>query len=45
MFRVVVFKERETKRYDFEAQGGAQEAREIVEEIRKGVERFQEGVL
>ncbi|KAF2497812.1 SIN1-domain-containing protein [Lophium mytilinum] len=45
MFRVVVFKERETKRYDFEAQGGAQEAREIVEEIRRGVERFQEGVL
>jgi hypothetical protein len=44
MFRVVVFKERETKRYDFEAQG-AEEAVEIVREIKRGVERFQEGIL
>ena len=44
MFRVVVFKERETKRYDFEAVSQS-EAMEIVREIKKGVERFQEGVL
>ncbi|KAF2277912.1 SIN1-domain-containing protein [Westerdykella ornata] len=44
MFRVVVFKERETKRYDFEAQT-REEASEIVEEIKRGVERFQEGVV
>ncbi|KAF2836811.1 hypothetical protein M501DRAFT_959526 [Patellaria atrata CBS 101060] len=44
MFRVVVFKERETKRYDFEAQS-ATEASEIVREVRKGMERFQDGVL
>ncbi|KAF2735920.1 hypothetical protein EJ04DRAFT_490685 [Polyplosphaeria fusca] len=44
MFRVIVFKERETKRYDFEA-GAHAEAVEIVREIKKGVERFQEGVL
>ena len=44
MFRVVVFKERETKRYDFEA-ASQSEAMEIVREIKKGVERFQEGVL
>jgi hypothetical protein len=37
MFRVVVFKERESKRYDFEATT-SEEAVEIVEEIRKGVE-------
>lgn len=43
-FRVVVFKERETKRYDFEAQSEA-EAQEIVSEIKKGVERFQEGFV
>lgn len=40
MFRVVVYKERETKRYDFEAQSQA-EAQEIVREIKKGVEKFQ----
>ncbi|KAH7115066.1 stress-activated map kinase-interacting protein-like protein [Dendryphion nanum] len=44
MFRVIVFKERETKRYDFEARG-AEEAREIVEEIKRGVGRFQEGIV
>ncbi|EON64433.1 hypothetical protein W97_03664 [Coniosporium apollinis CBS 100218] len=44
MFRVVVFKERETKRYDFEASSQA-EAAEIVREIKKGVERFNEGVV
>ncbi|KAF2112798.1 stress-activated map kinase-interacting protein-like protein [Lophiotrema nucula] len=41
MFRVIVYKERETKRYDFEAQS-ADEAVEIVREIKRGVERFQE---
>lgn len=44
MFRVIVFKERETKRYDFEAQS-MDEAVEIVREIKKGVERFQEGIV
>ncbi|EUC42458.1 hypothetical protein COCMIDRAFT_7943 [Bipolaris oryzae ATCC 44560] len=44
MFRVIVFKERETKRYDFEAQSN-DEAIEIVREIKKGVERFQEGIV
>ncbi|KAI9762202.1 MAG: hypothetical protein M4579_000525 [Chaenotheca gracillima] len=39
-FRVVVFKERESKRYDFEAQNPA-EAAEIVAEIKRGVEPFQ----
>jgi hypothetical protein len=37
MFRVTVFKERESKRYDFEA-ASADEAMEIVMEIRKGME-------
>jgi hypothetical protein len=37
MFRVIVFKERESKRYDFEA-ATSEEAMEIVDEIRKGVE-------
>ena len=40
-FRVVVFREREKKRYDFEAQTVG-EAGEIVEEIRKGMEPFQD---
>ena len=40
-FRVVVFREREKKRYDFEAQT-VEEAGEIVEEIRKGMEPFQD---
>jgi hypothetical protein len=44
MFRVIVFKERETKRYDFEAQGG-EDAAEIVREIKRGIARFQEGIL
>ena len=38
-FRVVVFRERETKRYDFET-AGVTEAAEIVGEIRKGMEPF-----
>ena len=38
-FRVVVFRERETKRYDFEANSVA-EAAEIVAEIKKGMEPF-----
>ncbi|KAL6705482.1 Component of a membrane-bound complex containing the Tor2p kinase [Coniothyrium glycines] len=44
MFRVIVFKERETKRYDFEA-SSADEAIEIVREIKRGVGRFQEGIV
>jgi hypothetical protein len=44
MFRVVVYKERETKRYDFEASTG-HEAHEIVRQIKRGVEKYQEGVL
>ncbi|KAF2714545.1 stress-activated map kinase-interacting protein-like protein [Pleomassaria siparia CBS 279.74] len=44
MFRVIVFKERETKRYDFEAQSH-EDALEIVREIKRGVERFQEGIV
>ncbi|KAL0263433.1 Component of a membrane-bound complex containing the Tor2p kinase [Diplodia seriata] len=43
-FRVVVFRERESKRYDFETQS-REEAAEIVREIRKGMERFQEGYV
>jgi hypothetical protein len=43
MLRVDVFKEKETKRYDFEA-SSAEEAREIVGEVRRGVERVV-GVL
>ena len=38
-FRVIIFRERETKRYDFEAQTVG-EAAEIVQEIRKGMELF-----
>ncbi|MCJ1282296.1 hypothetical protein MMC26_001619 [Xylographa opegraphella] len=38
-FRVIIFRERETKRYDFEAQN-ISEAAEIVKEIRKGMEPF-----
>ncbi|RII23948.1 hypothetical protein CUC08_Gglean012780 [Alternaria sp. MG1] len=44
MFRVIVFKERETKRYDFEAQS-TNEAVEIVREIKNGVERFSQGIV
>jgi hypothetical protein len=44
MFRLLVFKERETKRYDFVAQT-ADEAVEIVREIKRGVERYAEGVV
>jgi hypothetical protein len=43
-FRVIVFKERETKRYDFEAQTTS-DASEIVKEIKAGVERFQDGIV
>lgn len=42
-FRVVVFRERETKRYDFEAQSIG-EAAEIVAEIRKGMQPFMAGM-
>jgi hypothetical protein len=44
MFRVLVFKERETKRYDFEA-ASHEEAEEIVSEIRGGLERFHDGIV
>lgn len=40
MCQVVVFRERETKRYDFEAQN-ISEAAEIVVELRKGMEPYQ----
>jgi hypothetical protein len=40
-FRLVVYKERESKRYDFEAVS-ASEAAEIVAEIKRGLARFQE---
>lgn len=43
-FSFGVFRERETKRYDFEAQG-PEEAGVIVEEIKRGVERSREGGL
>ena len=36
----MIFREKETKRYDFEAQS-ATDAAEIVEEIRKGIEPYQ----
>lgn len=39
MVRVLVYREKETKRYDFEA-GTREEAAEIAGEIRRGVERF-----
>ncbi|GAM90300.1 hypothetical protein ANO11243_083430 [Dothideomycetidae sp. 11243] len=39
LLRVLVYREKETKRYEFEA-GSRAEAAEIVEEIRRGVERF-----
>lgn len=42
IFRVLVYKEKETKRYEFEAHSRGESA-EIVEEIRKGVERFGAG--
>ena len=41
MFSFGVFRERETKRYDFEAQTHG-EAQEIVAEIKRGVNRVQE---
>lgn len=44
MFRVIVYRERETKRYDFEAQS-ASDAVEIVREIRAGIDRFNEGAV
>ncbi|KAF4551555.1 Target of rapamycin complex 2 subunit sin1-like protein [Elsinoe fawcettii] len=42
LVRVLVYREKETKRYEFEAESRAMAA-EIVEEIRKGVERFGGG--
>ncbi len=40
-FRVVVYKERESKRYDFEAASVA-EAADIVREIKKGIEPYND---
>lgn len=40
-FRVVIFRERETKRYDFEA-SSAGEAAEIVQEIKKNVAPYRD---
>ncbi|KAI9861696.1 MAG: hypothetical protein M1824_002127 [Vezdaea acicularis] len=40
-FKVVVFREGGTKRYDFEAVGGREEARRIVEEVRRGIEMYK----
>ncbi|KAF1357660.1 hypothetical protein EJ07DRAFT_127223 [Lizonia empirigonia] len=42
--RLFVYREKETKRYDFEA-ASVDEAADIVKEIKKGVERFQEGIV
>jgi hypothetical protein len=42
--RLLVYREKETKRYDFEA-ASVEEAADIVKEIKKGVERFQEGIV
>ncbi len=39
MAKVIIFRERETKRYDFEAQS-VSDAAEIVEEITKGMEPY-----
>jgi hypothetical protein len=44
MFRVIVYKEKETKRYDFEAQS-SEDAVAIVREVKKGVDRFHEGIV
>jgi len=40
MTKVVVYREKESKRYDFEAQS-VLDAAEIVEEITKGMEPYQ----
>lgn len=40
MIKVVVYREKESKRYDFEAQS-VSDAAEIVEEITKGMEPYQ----
>lgn len=42
--RLLVYREKETKRYDFEA-ASVDEAADIVKEIKKGVARFQEGIV
>ena len=39
LLRILVYREKETKRYEFEA-GSRQEAAEIVDEIRRAVERL-----
>lgn len=42
MFRLIVYKEKETKRYDFEAQSH-EDALAIVREVKKGTDRSHEG--
>ncbi|KAF2717347.1 hypothetical protein K431DRAFT_288646 [Polychaeton citri CBS 116435] len=42
MVRVLVYREKETKRYDFEA-STKEEASEIVEDVKRGLEAFGEG--
>lgn len=40
VFQVVIFREKETKRYDFEAQN-AIDATDIVEEVKRGMQPYQ----
>ncbi|QDS74681.1 hypothetical protein FKW77_000219 [Venturia effusa] len=42
-FKINIFKERETKRYDFEATTAA-EAKEIVAEVKKGMNKFHDAL-
>jgi hypothetical protein len=44
LVRVFVFKEKEQKRYDFEAVS-QEEAQEISREVKRGVDRFREGIV
>jgi hypothetical protein len=44
MFRLAVYKEKETKKYDFEAQS-LEDAHAIVREVKKGIDRFNEGIV
>lgn len=44
MVRILVYRERETKRYDFEA-ANHREAEEIVDDVRRGMEVFGQGAF
>ena len=44
MVRILVYRERETKRYDFEA-ANHREAEAIVEDVRRGMEVFGQGAF